>query len=91
MHLTPQPRADLGQPAGSAPTSSAHRSVFLPFANPYIHWPPNFDYLSHFASSTLAFPRIRNAAKFQKGKNGQGTASLKLMMYSGVEDETVGY
>jgi hypothetical protein len=58
--------------AGLAETYSPHPFIVLPFANPYIPWPPYFDYLSHFASSTLAFTRIGISAKFQKGKNGPG-------------------
>ena len=57
-----------GDLAGPAETYSPHPFIVLPFANPYIPWPPYFDYLSHFASSTLASTRIGIIAKFQKGK-----------------------
>ena len=49
-------------------------SFTLPFANPYIPWPPYFDYLSHFASSTLASHVKLLAQSFRKAeKNGQGS------------------
>ena len=46
--------------------------ITIPFANPYILWPPYFDYLSHFASSTFSFTRKRIVAKFQKGQKRSG-------------------
>jgi hypothetical protein len=39
-----------GHLAGLAETYSPHPFIVLPFANPYIPWPPYFDYLSHFVS-----------------------------------------
>jgi hypothetical protein len=65
MELT---SSQAGRPAGAPGTLFAHPSIVLPFANPYIPWPPYFDYLSHFASSTLAITRRSIIAKFQKGK-----------------------
>jgi hypothetical protein len=86
-HVSPQVLVTTDAP----PRTVRRIPVILPFANPYIPWPRHFDYLSHFASITLAFARRRYAAKFQKAEIGQGKANFKLMMCNGVEDQTVGY
>lgn len=48
--------------------------IALPFANPYVPWPPYFDYLSHFPSSTLASHVKVLTQSFRKAaKNGRGS------------------
>ena len=57
-------------------------SFTLPFANPYVPWPPYFDYLSHFPSSTLASHVKLLAQSFRKAEKTVGvqTTSFQLMM-----------
>ena len=84
-----------GPPPGHrlAETYSPHPFIVLPFANPYIPWPPYFDYLSHFASSTLSFTRISIIAKFQKGKKRSRVQKTSFLTHgcNGVEEKTLGY